>query len=122
MFETALRNKFRFPFKGQITTEDLWDLSLNELDSIYKTLNKEVKARAEESLLTEASTAQTDVDVKIEIIKHIADVKKKELEAKLLEVAKKAEREKVAAILAEKQDEALKNLSVEELKAMLDNL
>lgn len=122
MFETALRNKFRFPFKGQITTEDLWDLSLNELDSIYKTLNKEVKARAEESLLTEASTAQTDVDVKIEIIKHIADVKKKEREAKLLAVAKKAEREKVAAILAEKQDEALKNLSVEELKAMLDNL
>ena len=34
MFEIATQKKFRFPFKGQISTEDLWDLTADQLDSI----------------------------------------------------------------------------------------
>lgn len=40
IFEFATRNKVRFSFKGLISVEDLWDLSLTNLDSIYKELNK----------------------------------------------------------------------------------
>ena len=43
MFEIATRNKFRFPFKGVISTEDLWDLSVESLDNVFKTLNSEMK-------------------------------------------------------------------------------
>ena len=43
LFEIATRNKYRFPFKGWISTEDLWDLSVQNLDGIFKTLNKEFK-------------------------------------------------------------------------------
>lgn len=32
MFETASRRKYRFPFHGSINTEDLWDLSVQNLD------------------------------------------------------------------------------------------
>ena len=32
IFEYAVRNKVRFPFKGMISVEDLWDLSLTNLD------------------------------------------------------------------------------------------
>ena len=51
MFEFATRTKMRFPFKGMISVEDLWDLSVKELDSIFKTLNAQVKKSQEESLL-----------------------------------------------------------------------
>lgn len=41
MFEIATKNKYRYPFnKGLITTEDLWNLSLKDLDNIFKVLNK----------------------------------------------------------------------------------
>ena len=48
MFEIATRNKFRFPFKGVISTEDLWDLSVVSLDNVFKTLNSEMKKTKEE--------------------------------------------------------------------------
>lgn len=51
MFETALRGKFRFPFRGLISTEDLYDLPVESLDSIFKELNSQIKRVKEESLL-----------------------------------------------------------------------
>ena len=40
-FELATKEKYRFPFKGMIGVEDLWDLDVNQLDSVFKALNKE---------------------------------------------------------------------------------
>lgn len=75
LFEIATRNKYRFPFKGWISTEDLWDLSVQNLDSIFKTLNKEFKTTGEESLLGTKTTEQNELSNKIEIVKHIVSVK-----------------------------------------------
>lgn len=120
MFIKALRNKFRFPFKGQITVEDLWDLSLDELNVVYKTLMKEVRLRDEDSLPVIAAAKKTDVDTKIDIVKYIAEVKQQEDNDRKLAVARKVERDKLMAALAAKQDEALKNMSAEEIQAKLD--
>ena len=122
MFIKALRNKFRFPFKGQITVEDLWDLSLDELNVVYKTLLKEVRLRDEDSLPVIAAAKKTDVDTKIDIVKYIAEVKQQEDNDRKLAVARKVERDKLMAALAAKQDEALKNMSAEEIQAKLDAL
>lgn len=53
MFEIATRTKMRFPFKGMISVEDLWDLSVQNLDKVFKTLNSQRKEAQEESLLHE---------------------------------------------------------------------
>ena len=71
IFEYATRNKVRFPFEGMISVEDLWDLSLTNLDSIYKTLNKQVKQSEEESLLSTKASVDTELEVQIAIVKHI---------------------------------------------------
>lgn len=122
MFEYATRNKVRFPFKGLISAEDLWDLSLTNLDSIYKTLNKQVKQSEEESLLNTKTTVDKELDVQIAIVKHIVAVKLAEQEAREKASAKKAQKQKIMAIIASKQDEALQNSSVEDLQKMLDEL
>ena len=122
MFEYATRNKVRFPFKGLISAEDLWDLSLTNLDSIYKTLNKQIKQSEEESLLNTKTTVDRELDVQIAIVKHIVAVKLAEQEAREKASAKKAQKQKIMAIIASKQDEALQNSSVEDLQKMLDEL
>ena len=122
MFEYATRNKVRFPFKGLISVEDLWDLTLTNLDSIYKTLNKQVKQSEEESLLNTKTTVDKELDVQIAIVKHIVAVKLAEQEAREKASAKKAQKQKIMAIIASKQDEALQNSSVEDLQKILDEL
>ena len=122
MFEYATRNKVRFPFKGVISVEDLWDLTLANLDSIYKTLNKQVKQSEEESLLNTKTTVDKELDVQIAIVKHIVAVKLAEQEAREKASARKAQKQKIMAIIASKQDEALQNSSVEDLQKMLDEL
>ena len=122
IFEYASRNKVRFPFKGMISVEDLWDLSLTNLDSIYKTLNKQVKQSEEESLLSTKVSIDTELEVQIAIVKHIVSVKLAEKEAAEKASAKKAQKQKIMSIIATKENEALQNSSIDDLKKMLDEL
>ena len=122
MFEFATKTKMRFPFKGMISVEDLWDLNVRDLDTVFKTLNAQVKKSQEESLLATKSKEDEILSVQIEIVKHIVNVKLAEAEAKQHNKALKEQKQKIMEILSAKQDEALQNKSVEELKAMLEEL
>jgi hypothetical protein len=122
IFEYVVRNKTRFPFRGIISTEDLWDLSLTNLDSIYKTLNKQVKQSEEESLLNTKNDIDEVLEVQIAIIKHIVAVKLAEQDAREKAAAKKEKKQKIMSIIAAKQDEALQNSSIEDLNKILDEL
>lgn len=119
MFETAVRNKMRFPYKGQISVEDLWDLDVNALDGVFKTLNSKVKVSQEESLLRTRSKESEELMVQIEIVKYIVSVKISEAEARKNAEANRAKRQQILGILADKQESDLKNKSPEELQAML---
>jgi hypothetical protein len=122
MFEVAAREKFRFPYKGMVSVEDLWDLNVTGLDSIFKALNAQVKQSREESLLDTKSAEDKVLETKIEIVRYIVGVKLAEEEARKQERAKKEQRQKILSIMADKQDEALHGKSLEELQGMLDQL
>lgn len=121
IFEYAAENKLRFPYKGSISTEDLYDLGVEELDMIFKTLNREVKKSNEESLLAKKSDADTKLNVKIEIIKKIVSKKLAEIEESKNAIMKKHKNEKIMELIAQKQDENLRSLSIDELKKMLED-
>lgn len=122
MFELASRNKVRFPYKGQISVEDLWDLSVEALDSIYKTLNVKVKQSNEESLLAKPTKQDAETTMQIEIVKRIVAVKQEETAARLKAKEQKEKKQKLMEILANKQDAELQNKTAAELQAMLDEL
>lgn len=122
IFEVASKSKFRFEFKGRLATEDLWDLSVTDLDTIFKGLNAQVKQEKEESLLSIRSNRDKEVDTKIEIVKHIVSFKLDEQAKKANERLIKIQKQKILELLNEKEDDALKGKTKEELEEMLKNL
>ena len=122
IFEYAARNKLRFPYKSSITAEDLFDLSPEALDGIYKTLSRQVKVNQEESLLADKNEEDEQLSVKIEIIKFIVADKLAAIEMAQKTAATKMKAEKIRSILAKKQDAALEEMSAEKLQKMLEEL
>jgi len=118
MFEKAARTKLRIAYKGQATVEDLWDLQVEELDGIYRRLRAEQKESAGESLLTPPSENGA-LNLKVDIVKRIVEVKLAEKAARLDRAKRRARRGRIAEILAQKQDQALMDKSEEELAQIL---
>ena len=122
LFINATRNNYQFPFRGMINVIDLWDLSLTNLDSVFKTLNAEVKKSEEESLLNTKSKEDEEISNKIEIVKYIVGVKLDEKQ-KREDAKKNAEmRQRLLEIKAKRQDAALENMSDEDLDKALAEL
>lgn len=122
LFINATRANYQFPFRGMINVIDLWDLSLANLDSVFKTLNAEAKKSEEESLLETKSKENEELSNKIEIVKYIVNIKLEE--KKTRENARKnAEmKQRLLEIKAKRQDAALENMSDEDLDKMLAEL
>lgn len=119
IFEVATREKLRFPFKGSISVEDLWDLSPANLDIVFKALNAEKKQAETESLLSAKTDADSILDIKLSIVRYIVAVKLAEAEKRAKAKEIKEQKQRIMEIIANKQDSALQNKSVEELQAML---
>ena len=122
IFELASRMKIRFAYRGMITVEDLWDLSVQELDRIFQKLNKALKESKEESLLSPQAKEDSELAIAVAIVRHIVEVKLTESAIALAAVERKAKKQKILTILADKQDDSLRNMSQEDLTKMLEDL
>ena len=128
MFEKASRLKLKFnTIKGNLPVELLWDLPLSsktgfDLDSIAISVNKLIKEKEEVSFVKKRSS-ESKIDIlRLEILKHIINVKSKEIEDKQETMKKKDMREKLLSIKAEHQDSELRNLTPEEVNKRLAEL
>jgi len=129
IFEQASMQKLRFPSnRGELMTEQLWDLPLQskgqfDLDTVAKEVNASLKAVTEESFVaTTTSPAKSKYELMLEIVKHVIAFKLKVNEELRVKAANAAKKEKLVAILGEKQDEALKALTPEELAKQIAEL
>jgi len=122
MFEKAVRMKLRWMFRGLCSAEDLWDMRVEDLDAIYKALRREAKAQSEDSLLAERTEESEVLNLKIEIIKHVVLTKLDEAEARQQEVEKAARKQQILGIIAQKQDQALMEMDIEELQGLVGAL
>lgn len=120
MFVMAAKNKFRFAFKGLITTEDLFDLTMENLDVVYRALMTEKKKANEESLLGTKTKSAEVLAAKIGIVEYVFNMKKEEKEKKVAARERKERNEQIKAILADRQNEALKSMPTEELAKLIE--
>lgn len=122
MFEKAARMKLRFPYRGMISAEDLWDLAVTDLDMIYKALHRNLRASQEESLLDVKTDEDETLVLQLGILKHIVTVKLQEAEVRKLAKEKREKKQRLMEIMAQKQDADLQGKSLEELQKMMEEL
>lgn len=123
MFEFATRAKLRFSStKGDLTVEQLWDVPLRSadgfnLDAVARVANKAWKDATEESFVAPARTPFHErLETALEVVKRVIEVKLADEAAAKRRAENKVEKEKLLAILAEKQDGKLSALSEKELQ------
>lgn len=123
LFEVASRRKLRFDSKhGKITVEELWDLSLESIDSIAVALNNKIKTTETVSFVSNVSSVNTEDKLKFDIVIHIINTRKAESDA-LRERAVNAERARtIRAELSRRKEDAIKTKSDEDLQKELDEL
>lgn len=122
LFEIAIRNRYRFNYKGVMTVEDLWSLRVEDLDAIFKMLNRQKKTADEDSLLATKSAEDQDLANKIDIVRYIMSVKLAEAADRVSAAEKKAQRDKILEIVAKKKDKALEDMGIEDLMKKLEEL
>ncbi len=130
-YKKASKLKLRFATKrGNLSVEQLWDLSMAELKVLIKDSYKTVKSlgSSEEEALSFLEPSVTEnsevekINLKFEILKDIYQTKKSELQDAHTAADRKARREKLAEIIEKKEDEKLNSMSVDELKKMYEDL
>lgn len=129
IFVYATRSKLRFSsIRGELSVEQLWDVPLRSrddfnLNAIAKAVNKALKEVSEESFVETSKTVEHERrEAAMETIKYVIDTKLAEEAAAKDRAARKQEKEKLLAILAEKQDGKLSALSEKELQKRIEAL
>jgi hypothetical protein len=116
---------------GQLTVEDLWNLPLQSkigrpsLDTLAIGLHQALKASEPISFVNESfqtNKVHQNVQLSFDIVRHIIEVKKAE-NAMALKASENAEkRQKIMELIANREQADMQGKSMEELRAMLDEI
>lgn len=127
-FEKAIKLKLRFKCpRGLLTIEDLYDIPLTEgdinLEKIAVDLYKELNEIAEISFVKKTQNTKKDIiQLKFDIVKHIIDTRIKESQEKEKESENMFIKNKIKKIIEDKENEDLKNKSIDELKELYNKI
>lgn len=124
IFKKAAKLKATFPYKGLAKVEDLFDLSVENLDTVYQSLSRELRETEADSLLASSknSKARELLTLKIAVVKEIVQDKLVAADEALRAQEKAATKQLILSKLAAKKESALDNMSEAELTEMLNKL
>jgi hypothetical protein len=119
-YKEASKQKLRFnTTKGLLTTEQLWDLSLEDLDALAVSLESEHKESGKKSFLTKSTAKDKTAKLRFDIVLDVLNAKVDEEQALTEAFEIKEHNKKIITLIADKKDDELKGKSVKELEKML---
>ena len=125
----GLKEHYRFSFDNgksnfNLTLEDLFNLNLDELDKIYGDLDNELSKVEDKKTLFKDKNNPLAIELqnKMCLVESVYNIKKEELDLLNDSMVKNEQKQKLLRLISEKEDEVLKDKSVDELRDMLNNL
>lgn len=129
IFERAARRKLRFRIANvEIPVERLFELPLQDktkpnLDSLAQEVQRELDSAGNVSFVdNKPNPYKAELSLKLDILKHIIDSKKADALAAENRAKKIEQKKQIINILADKESEAYKNMSREDLLKKLEEL
>lgn len=125
IFERAAEQKLRFSSsKGELTVEDLYVLSLTDLDKMAKAVNKAIQDEGEGSFLTSSATTKTSTAnrLRFDLILHVIKSREAKNLAAKTRADKAAQIAQIRELVTAKQNEAMAGKSIEDLMKQLQEL
>ena len=122
MYKQAAQLKLRFQTNvGLLSAEQLWDLSQSQLSNAVKAVKKILKNTDDDELsfLEDTKTIDVENQLRFNILKDVYLTKKKAAEELRNAAEIKAHNQKILTLIAEKKDDSLKSMSIEELEKLL---
>lgn len=114
MYKQASKMKLRFATsKGNLSVEDLWDLSLPALDRLAVSYDEELAKSPRKSFITNDTPSNSELELKFNIVKDVITDKLKD---------KAAEKARLTELLAKKQSEKMESMSEDEIRQRLAEL
>lgn len=105
--------------KGALSVEQLWSLTLPQLDELAVSLEENVEKSATKTFLKKQTNKNKLAQLSFDIVLDILKTKLQEQEELQSANEIKKHNDKILTLIAEKQEADLKNLSAEELQALL---
>lgn len=120
MYKEASKHKLRFATtKGSLSVEQLWDLSINDLDNLAVSLQESYEKSKGKSFLEKRTTKDKGLKLQFDIVLDILQTKVEESELAKQKLEDKAHNERIYELIANKEQRELEGKSVKELKALL---
>lgn len=119
IFINALAQKLRFPYKGSISTEDLFSLSLTELDSLYKNLKNDSDKLSGDGLIKKVNPAAKTLELQIAVVTEVFKYKQEANAAKRSKEEARQKNARIRELIAKKKEAALENMGIDDLEKLL---
>ena len=123
IYKQASKMKLRFATsKGNLSVEDLWDLSLPALDRLAVSYDEELAKSPRKSFITNDTPSNSELELKFNIVKDVITDKLKDKAAREAAKDKAAEKARLTELLAKKQSEKMESMSEDEIRQRLAEL
>lgn len=121
-FKQASKEKLRvLTTKGSLSVEQLWDLSLTDLDTLAVSLEEAYEKSKGKSFLVKRTVKDKNLKLQFDIVLDILQTKSEELAEAQIKAERKKNNAKIYEIIAKKQDEKLEGKTIAQLEAMLED-
>lgn len=120
IYKEASKIKLKVPTpKGQLTVSQLWDLKDEDLEATANSLEDQLEKSGSKSRFNKKTTTNPTLQLQYDIVEDIIKTIVNERISASTSQEIKSHNQRVELLIAEKKSEAEKNLSIEELEAML---
>jgi len=119
-FKLATRSKLRFQTsRGILSTEQLWDLSISELDALAVSLEEAVEKSGRKSFVVKTTEKSKKSKLQFDIVLEILNTLMEEQDIATQASKVKRNNDKILALIARKKETELESMSVEDLEKLL---